>query len=97
MRHNQLNEYLGVLDMEKESIDRAQILAWVLFPTWIVMSIIQSVCFILINGKFHPLAAILKANYDAIHGRLYRWTENSFPIFLYLKPVEISKKCFNIT
>ena len=29
------------------------------------------------------------------HGRLYRWTENSFPFFLYLKPVEISKKCFN--
>ena len=31
------------------------------------------------------------------HGRLYRWTENSFPFFLFLKPVEISKKCFNIT
>ena len=30
------------------------------------------------------------------HGRLYRWMENSFPFFLYLKPVEISKKCFNI-
>ena len=28
------------------------------------------------------------------HGRLYRWTENSFPFFLYLKPVEISKKMF---
>ena len=28
------------------------------------------------------------------HGHLYRWTENSFPIFLYLKPVEISKKMF---
>ena len=31
-----------------------------------------------------------------VHGLLYRWTENSFPFFLYLKPVEISKKCFNI-
>ena len=31
------------------------------------------------------------------HGRLYRWTENTFPIFSYLKPVEISIKCFNIT
>ena len=30
-----------------------------------------------------------------IHGHLYRWTENSFPFFLYLKPVEILKKCFN--
>ena len=24
------------------------------------------------------------------HGRLYRWTENSFPFFLYLKPVEVT-------
>ena len=30
----------------------------------------------------------------SIHGRLYRWTENSFPFFLYLKSVEISKKLF---
>ena len=28
------------------------------------------------------------------HGRLYRWTENSFPFLLFLKPVEISKKMF---
>ena len=32
-----------------------------------------------------------------VHGRLYTWTENSSRFFLYLKPVEISKKCFNIT
>ena len=32
-----------------------------------------------------------------MHGRLYRWTENSFPFFFYLQPVEISKKYFNIT
>ena len=65
MRHNQLNEYLGVLDMENESFERAQLFAWVFFPLWIVMSIIHSVCFILANGKFHPLAAILKANNEA--------------------------------
>ena len=62
MRHNQLNEYLGVLDIEQESFDRSQLMAWAFFPIWIVMSIIQTVCFILANGKFHPLAAILKAN-----------------------------------
>ena len=62
MRHNQLNEYLGVLDIEQESFDRSQLMAWVFFPIWIVMSIIQTVCFILANGKFHPLEAILKAN-----------------------------------
>ena len=64
MRHNQLNEYLGVLDIEQESFDRSQLMAWAFFPIWIVMSIIQTVCFILANGKFHPLAAILKANDD---------------------------------
>ena len=60
VRHNQLNEHLGVLEMEKESFHRSQLLSWILFPTWIVMSIIQTVCFVLANGKFHPLAAILK-------------------------------------
>ena len=60
VRHNQLNEYLGVLDMEQESYDRSQFFAWAFFPTWIVMSIFQTVFFYLANGKFHPLAAILK-------------------------------------
>ena len=41
------------------------------------------------NKKVHQLLVLN-------HGRLYRWTENSFPFFLYLKLVEISKKCFNI-
>ena len=31
-----------------------------------------------------------------LHGHLYTWTENSSRFFLFLKPVEISKKCFNI-
>ena len=60
VRHNQLKEHLGVFDMEQESFDRSQLLAWVLFPTWIVMSIFQTGCFHLANNKFHPLAAILK-------------------------------------
>ena len=46
--------------------------------------------------KFH-LHKIVPGAGTIRHGHLYRWTENSFPIFLYLKPVEISKKCFNIT
>ena len=45
---------------------------------------------------FYP-TVLLCARRGIGHGRLYRWTENSFPFFLYLKPVEISKKCFNIT
>ena len=60
VRHNQLNEYLGVLDMEQECYDRSKLFAWGFFPTWIMMSIFQTVFFYLANGKFHPLAAILK-------------------------------------
>ena len=71
MRHNQLNEYLGVLEMEKESFDRAQLFSWIFFPTWIVMSVLQSVSFILANGKFHPLAVILKASNEADQGRVF--------------------------
>ena len=59
VRHNQLEAYLGVLDMEKESLNKAQLFL-TFFPTWIVMSIIQTVCFFLANGKFHPLTVILK-------------------------------------
>ena len=82
MRHNQLNEHLGVLDMEQESYDRSQIFAWVYFPTWIVMSIFQTVCFYLANGKFHPLAAILKGFVKGDQSTIFRlhaaWYSLSF-------------------
>ena len=60
-RHDELNEHLGVLEMEQESYDRSQLFAWAFFPIWIVMAIIQTGCFFLANGKFHPLGTILKA------------------------------------
>ena len=72
MRHNQLNEYLGVLDIEQESFDRSQLMAWVFFPIWIVMSIIQTGCFFLANGKFHPLEAILKGCDEGNQGTIFR-------------------------
>ena len=61
VRYNQLNEYLGVLDMEQESYEISRLFAWIFFPIWIVISIIQTGCFFLANGKFHPLEANLKA------------------------------------
>ena len=70
MRHNQLNDFLGVLDMEQESYDRSQIFAVVFFPIWIVMSIFQTVCFYLANGKFHPLADILKGCSECDQGTI---------------------------
>ena len=57
-RHNQLNELLGELDMEKESFDRAQWLAWIFYPIFILLSFLQAIAFILSNGKFHPLSKI---------------------------------------
>ena len=47
-------------------------------------------------GVFHPFIAFFTRGLRLNHGRLYRWTENSFPFFLYLKPVEIPNKFFSI-
>ena len=58
-RHNQLNEILGELEMEKESFEKAQWMAFIFYPIFILLSILQAISFILSNGKFHPLAKIL--------------------------------------
>ena len=60
-RHTQVDSILGALEMEKESLQKAQLFAWVFFPIWILLALVQSVCFVLSNGKFHPLATILEA------------------------------------
>ena len=91
MRHIQLNEYLGVLDMEKKSFDRAQLFSWLFFPIWIVMSILQSVCFILANGKFHPLAVILKTSNKADQGRIFSLF---LPITFAVTEIEMSSVSF---
>ena len=58
-RHNQLDATIGFLESEMESLERAQLFAWVFFPTWIFMAILQAITFMLYNGRFHPLAKIL--------------------------------------
>ena len=58
-RHNQLDATIGFLESETESLERAQLFAWVFFPTWILMGILQAITFVLYNGRFHPLAKIL--------------------------------------
>ena len=55
-RHTQVDTLLGALEMEKEAFQKAQIFAWIFFPIWIILAIIQAVCFVLSNGWFHPLA-----------------------------------------
>ena len=58
-RHSQLDDTIGVLDMEMESYEKSKLMAWIFYPTWILLTILQAVCFILYNGKFHPLSKIL--------------------------------------
>ena len=60
-RHNQVETTVGALDMEKEALQKAQLFSYIFFPIWILFAIIQVVCFLLSNGKLHPLAKILEA------------------------------------
>ena len=60
-RHNQVDSILGALEIEKESFQKAQLFSWVFLPIWILSALVQSVCFVLGNGRFHPLASILEA------------------------------------
>ena len=50
---------LGELEMEKESFEKAQWMAWMFYPIFILLAILQAISFLLSNGKFHPLAKIL--------------------------------------
>ena len=59
-RHEQVDSILGALEIEKNSFQTAQLFSWVFFPTWIILAIVQAICFVLTNGKFHPLAKIIK-------------------------------------
>ena len=45
--------------MENEALEKMKWFAWVFFPLWILLSIVQAICFVLSNGRFHPLAKIL--------------------------------------
>ena len=63
-RHNQVETTVGALDMENEAFQKAQLFSWIFFPIWILLAIMQAVCFLLSNGKLHPLAKILEACND---------------------------------
>ena len=58
-RHSQLDDTIGVLDMEMESYEKSKLMAWIFYPTWILLTLVQSISFILYNGRFHPLSKIL--------------------------------------
>ena len=56
---SQLKDTVGVLNMEIESYEKSKLMAWIFYPTWILLIKIQPVCFIFYNGKFHPLSKIV--------------------------------------
>ena len=56
---------VGALDMEHEAFQKSKLLSYIFFPIWILFAILQSVCFLLSNGKLHPLAKILEACNDS--------------------------------
>ena len=55
--------------MEEESLKRAYYFSWVFFPTWIILTIVQIVCFMLYNGRLHPLAGIIDEYEDDERGK----------------------------
>ena len=89
-RHMKLEETIGVLDMEVESYELSKLMAWVFYPMWILLTIVQSICFILFNGKFHPLSKILDEWEVQMKGVselcLY------FRYFCYFKTIDIVEK-----
>ena len=69
-RHRQLDDTIGVLDMEMESYEKSKLMAWIFYPTWILLTIIQAICFILYNGRFHPLSKILDEQTDNMESEI---------------------------
>ena len=68
-RHKHLDATVGFLQMEEESLQRAYYFSWVFFPTWIILTIVQIVCFMLYNGRLHPLAGIIDEYEDDERGK----------------------------
>ena len=61
-RHTQVNSILGALDIEKESFRTAQFFSWIFFAIWIIFAILQAICFLFANGRYHPLSKILEGS-----------------------------------
>ena len=71
-RHNELDATIGFLKMEEESLERAFLFSWIFFPSWIILTVVQGLCFVLYNGRFHPLAKILDDPDDTINESKYK-------------------------
>ena len=67
-RHDQLEKTIGALEMEKDSLDTAYLFSFAFYPTWIMLSIIQVLCYVLSNGRFNNLSKVIEACNDRNQG-----------------------------
>ena len=70
-RHSQVDAILGALEMEKEAFQKAQLFAWIFFPIWIILAIIQAVSFVLGNERLHPLAKLVEDSDSSDEGKYF--------------------------
>ena len=60
-RHEQLEKVIGALEIEKGSLSTAYLFSWVFYPTWIMLAVIQVLCYVLSNGRFNTLSKVIDA------------------------------------
>ena len=60
-RHEQLEKVIGALEIEKDSLSTAYIFSWVFYPTWIMLAVMQVLCYVLSNGRFNTLSKVIDA------------------------------------
>ena len=60
-RHEQLEKVIGALEIEKDSLNTAYLFSWVFYPTWIMLAVIQVLCYVLSNGRFNTLSKVIDA------------------------------------
>ena len=60
-RHEQLEKVIGALEIEKDSLNTAYLFSWVFYPTWIMLAVMQVLCYVLSNGRFNTLSKVIDA------------------------------------
>ena len=55
--------------MEIESYERVKLFAWIFFPIFVFLAIVQILTFFLYNGPLHPLSKILDGDENESKGK----------------------------
>ena len=76
-RQLHLKATIGTLSMEDEAYTQAYYMAWVFFPCFLLIAILQLILFCLFNHKYHPFSDLLDS---ADHQGMYTLTHKSLII-----------------